>query len=107
MKKNILIVDDEPGIVDVVREGLTMKNYGVYTALGVDAALEILYHNKIDLVVTDIAMPGKNGFNLIEDMKSVKTLKKIPVIMLTGLKTKEMVRKGLKLGVYDYLIKPV
>ncbi len=107
MNQTILIVDDEPGILEVVKEALTQKEYEVHSAEGVDAALKILAMNKIDLIITDIAMPGKNGFVLVEEIRKSHKNRNLPVIMLTGLKTKDMVKRGLELKVNDYLTKPV
>ncbi|MCP4724603.1 MAG: response regulator [bacterium] len=107
MNEKILIVDDEPGILEVVGEALRQKDFEVFSAESVNAALKILAVQKIDLLITDIAMPGKNGFILVEEIRKGHKNRNLPVIMLTGLKTKDMVKRGVNLRVKDYLTKPV
>lgn len=70
MKNAVLIVDDEPDILEEAAEALADEGYGVHCAGSVDQALEILHQNKdISLVVTDLKMPGKTGADLIRETR--------------------------------------
>ncbi|MFC1564828.1 response regulator [candidate division KSB1 bacterium] len=107
MNSTILLVDDDRGILEVVSEALQHEEYEVLLAESVNGALKILATHKVELLITDIAMPGKNGFVLVEEIRKGHKNRNLPVIMLTGLKTKDMVKRGLQLKVNDYLTKPV
>lgn len=101
----ILLVDDEVPFVETMGKRLTKRNYIVKTANDGQEALDILDKNKnMDVIILDVKMPGLNG---IETLKEIK--KRIPlaeVIMLTGHATVETAIDGMKLGAYDYLMKP-
>ncbi len=107
MGKKILVVDDELNILEVLKESLLTREHEVDTANNVDDGFDMILRSSYDIVITDIAMPGKNGFDLVKSIRDKPELKDLPIIMLTGLKTKEMVSKGLQLGVNAYLAKPI
>ena len=101
---NILVVDDEA----VIREGLTRTLEGdgliVDTAKNGHAAIEFMQQKEFDLVITDLKMPGMNGF---EVLNAVKVLQPgIPVIMITGFATVESAVEAMKNGTVDYIVKP-
>ena len=106
MKKTLLVVDDSPNILKLLKFNLGMK-YTVITALNGAECLNIMKYNKApDLVLTDIAMPEVDGFDLIKKIRATALYKNIPVIFLTAMAKNSDRIKGLKLGAEDYIIKP-
>lgn len=104
MKKHlILVVDDEPAIVRLVRTKLQTDGYGVITADRGEQALEILENERPDLVVLDLMMPGIDGF---ETLRRIRTESQVPVIMLTARASDADRLKGFAGGVDDYVTKP-
>lgn len=101
---HLLIVDDEPSICEILYHFLVSKGYSVHTALSGDQALEILHTTSIDLIVTDIKMPGMTGVDLLKHVKD--NLPTVPVLMTTGFPTLDTAIEALKLGAFDYLTKP-
>lgn len=101
---NLLIVEDEPSIVDVVSRGLIAEGFTVSVAPDGIYGEKMALENHFDLIILDIMLPGKNGLALCEIIKKEKP--DCPIIMLTALGTTENVVKGLDIGADDYLIKP-
>ena len=99
----VLVVDDEPRLVDVVRMNLEVEGYRVLTAANGMEALARLTQDLPDLVVLDVMMPEMDGF---ETLKRLREVSSVPVIMLT-VRAEEADRiKGLEIGADDYLTKP-
>ncbi len=99
----VLVVDDEPRLVDVVRMNLEVEGYRVVSAGNGLEALETLKHDLPDLVVLDVMMPEMDGFETLEHIREVSN---VPVIMLT-VRAEESDRiRGLEIGADDYLTKP-
>lgn len=104
MKTRILLVDDEEEFVQALSERLTIRNYDVTTSLrGEDAIVKVKDHD-FDVVILDVAMPGMNGIETLRQIKGIKPLTE--VIMLTGRATVDTAIDGMKLGAYDYIMKP-
>lgn len=104
-KKQILIVDDEPTVLDFVRKVLVRNGFECRTAEDAGKALAELNQNGADLVVTDIHMPGSDGTWLLETVK--QQWPNVPVIMLTGDGEADVAVACLKSGAADYLLKPI
>ncbi len=102
--RRILLVDDEPDILDVCQRILETEGFQVETAPSGDAALERVKQQSFDLLVTDIKMPGMDGLDLVRAVK--QTTPHIPCIIMTGFSTMDTTLKALKLGVDEYIIKP-
>lgn len=103
-RKQILIVDDEASICEILAQFLRKKGYEVFTAGSGESALDILSNESIDLVVTDIKMPGISGVDLLKYIN--ENQQTIPVLITTGFPTLDTAIEALKLGAYDYLTKP-
>ena len=103
-KWRILVVDDEPGMVESLRMLLTQMGYQVSTAENGYAATEELRHNDYDVVVTDLMMDGTTGYDILEFVNAEQL--NIPVLVLTGLGSVDAAVKALKQGAYDYVLKP-
>jgi DNA-binding NtrC family response regulator len=104
MKIRVLLVDDEEEFVETLAQRLEVRDLDVTTALSGADALERLDHGEIDVVVLDLQMPGVDGIQVLRKIKEQKPL--IEVIMLTGHATVETAIEGMKLGAFDFLIKP-
>lgn len=99
----VLVVDDEPRLVDVVRLNLEMEGYRVITASNGYEALERLKADLPDLVALDVMMPDMDGF---ETLARIREVSSVPVLMLT-VRAEESDRiRGLEIGADDYLTKP-
>jgi two-component system chemotaxis response regulator CheY len=106
MGKNILLVDDFENTIFVTGLTLEQKGYNIFKALSGEQALKILDLNQIDLIITDYNMPGMNGVELVEKIKSRIGLGKIPILMLST-ETKQTVKdRAFDIGVTAWVKKP-
>ncbi|HEY7031538.1 MAG TPA: response regulator transcription factor [Thermomicrobiales bacterium] len=104
MRKHlILVVDDEPAIVRLVRAKLLADGYAVATAGRGEEALEFLENERPDLIVLDLMMPGMDGF---ETLRRIRTTSQVPVILLTARAGDHDKLRGLEGGADDYVTKP-
>ncbi len=102
---NILLVDDDAQFVDVMRKRLTMRSMEVFHAgSGEEAMQKLASHGEIEVVILDVKLPGCSGIEVLRLIKQQYPL--IEVIMLTGNATVESAIDGLRLGAWDYLMKP-
>jgi len=111
-KGKILVVDDEPDIVDMLRMMLESASYEVVSAYDGKEGIEKAKKEKPDAVVLDLMMPGMDGFEACKEMKQDADLKDIPVLVLTAISrhfsdTKYARNMGLDLVSDDYIDKPV
>ena len=106
MSKRILLVDDEQDILDLLKYNLEAEGYETIMAVNGLQALE-LAQNSPDLIILDVMLPGKDGWEVIRQLRQAENTKGIPVIFLTakGGEIDEVV--GLELGADDYIIKPI
>ncbi len=100
----VLIVDDEPGMRDMLSWSLRDSGYGVKTASNGAEAVELMRATPVDLVITDLTMPRLGGFGLLA--AAAASPLKTPVIVVTGFGTVEMAVHAMKLGAADFLLKP-
>ena len=107
MTARILVVDDVKANVNLLKTRLEQEYYEVLTAFDGQSALQMLENEAIDLVLLDIMMPGIDGFEVCQKLKSNAATSHIPVVMVTALdQMKDRVR-GLECGADDFLTKPV
>ncbi len=104
MKEHILIVDDEEMIRDLLTSALQQEKYVCHQAANVDEAFMLLERQQIDLVISDIMMPGRSGVELLRDLK--KADPDIAVLMITGLSDMNTAMECVHLGADDYITKP-
>ena len=100
----ILVVDDEPGMRDMLADALALANYETHTAVDGFDALKRIRAEKFDLVISDVNMPRMNGFDLLQDLREHND--ETPVILLTARGDRNDVTAGLKYGADDYVTKP-
>ena len=103
-KERILVVDDALDTLEVLSRNLSSKGYQVFTASSVPEALQILDEIPIDLVVTDLKMPGVSGLDLVRHVR--ENMKNTEVMMITGYATIEGAVEAVKTGAEEYLAKP-
>jgi two-component system response regulator HydG len=102
---NILVADDDPGLRESLERTLAREGYRVVVASDGQAALERLQSGGVDLVLTDLKMPGLSGIELLRAAKAIAP--DVDVILLTAFGTIEEAVKAMKDGAYDFLTKPV
>ena len=106
MSKRILIVDDEEVIRKFLKIHLTKLGYEVTEAEDGEKAIEKIGGGKFDLIICDVMMPNKNGWEVIKEVKSNPELNEIPIILLTAKNDDVDMFKGYELGANYYMTKP-
>ncbi|MBU1076868.1 MAG: response regulator [Spirochaetes bacterium] len=101
----ILVVDDEKLNRDLLKAFLA--DYNIVTADRGSKALQAVKRQRVDLILLDILMPGMNGIEVLKQLKTMKKVQDIPVIILTALKDRDLKIRGLEAGASDFLLKPV
>ncbi|MFZ5559209.1 MAG: response regulator [Patescibacteria group bacterium] len=105
MAKKILFVEDEPSLQKAISEVLIQEGYKVLSASDGEEGLKITREEKPDLILLDLILPKKDGFEVLKELKADQELKDIPVIVLTNLEGVGDVEKALSLGAKTYLVK--
>tara|TARA_R110002126_G_scaffold14175_2_gene60299 strand:- start:1153 stop:1827 length:675 start_codon:yes stop_codon:yes gene_type:complete len=101
---NLLIVEDEPSLLSILRKGFIEKNNDVSVAMDGKTALEMINNYTFDVVILDIMLPEINGIELCRRLRASKNF--VPILLLTALGTSENIVTGLNAGADDYLVKP-
>lgn len=102
----ILVVDDEPDIVDIIRFYLQTNGYAVVCAADGPAALARVFADTPDLILLDVRMPGMSGFEVLQQLKADARTAQTPVILLTARADMPAVTQGWNLGADNYVTKP-
>lgn len=102
----ILIIDDVEEIRENLAEYLELKGYDVLVGNNGSEGIELIRKNEFDLVVCDVVMPQKNGFDVLDYLKSKPETRNIPFIFLSASAQKEEIEKGASSPADAYLIKP-
>lgn len=100
----LLIVEDEPNLLSVIRKGLSEKNHEVSAALDGTTALEMISNNTFDVVILDLMLPDINGLEICRRLRAQNNF--VPILMLTALDSSENIVTGLNAGADDYMAKP-
>lgn len=105
-KRKILVTDDEPPVVQIIRTNLLIEGYEVVTAYdGVECLQKVASENP-DLLILDVMMPRKDGWAVLEELKTNPQTEHLPVVMLTALGGVSDMDRGARLGNDCYLTKP-
>jgi DNA-binding response OmpR family regulator len=105
-KKKILVVDDEPNILMSIEFILEMEGYEVHTARDGDEALDVAERVRPDLILLDVNMPRKDGYEVCRMLRKREDLAGMKVIMLTAKGQTLEMKKGLEVGADEYVTKP-
>ncbi|HMB65358.1 MAG TPA: response regulator [Patescibacteria group bacterium] len=104
-KQKILIAEDDKFISRAYGNGLQQAGFEVLIATDGVKAKEMIKKKKPDLILLDLIMPEKDGFDVLKEIKKDSKLKKIPVLILSNLGQDPDIEKGKELGAVDYLVK--
>lgn len=103
--KKILFIEDEATLQEAMGEALKQHGYKVISALDGKIGLRLAKNQKPDLILLDLILPNKNGFEVLEEIKRIEETKNIPIIVLTNMEGMKDLDKALSLGATTYLVK--
>jgi DNA-binding response OmpR family regulator len=103
----LLVVDDEPAALKIVKSILTRARYHVVSYDSAEKALEFLKENSADCIITDALMPGLNGYDFVKCLRLNSKLADLPILMLTRKRARKDIQLAVDAGVTDYVIKPI
>src|SRR6185312_3536303 len=106
-KRTILIADDEPDILEILHFNLFSEGYEVIRATNGNEAVDLAKKHKPDLIILDVMMPGKTGFQVCKILRAHKEFENTIIIFLTALNDESTEIKGLETGGDDYITKPI
>jgi len=104
-KKKVLVVEDDSNLRQALVEFLETDNFSVVSATDGENAITLTKDNMPDIVLLDIILPKKDGFDVIRELKSDEKTKDIPIVLLTNLGSLSDIEKALELGATTYLVK--
>ena len=102
---SILVCEDDFAIKTMISTKLKQENYSVHTAQNGQEALNLMEKQQIDLVISDIMMPEMNGYEFVQTLRETKYT--LPILMITAKSQLESLEEAFKLGVDDYMVKPL
>ena len=104
-KKKILIIEDDGILQKALQEFLADEGFEIFSALDGEEGIKLGKEKNPDLILLDIILPKKDGYEVLKEIKSDENTKKIPVILLTNLGSLNDVERAVELGATTYLIK--
>ena len=103
--KKILFIEDDSNFVQSLKDVIEREGFGFISAFDGEKGLELIKKERPDLILLDLILPRKSGFDVLAEIKADEELKTIPVIILTNLENDKDVERALSLGVSTYLVK--
>jgi DNA-binding response OmpR family regulator len=104
-KKKILIIEDDKFLLKLYSDKLRRAGFEVFEALTGEEGLNKISTENPDLIILDLILPRKSGFEILSELKIDSKTKDIPIIILTNLEQKSDIKRGLEMGAKSYLIK--
>ncbi len=106
-RRKILLVDDEAGFAELLRDLLEMDNYEVVTAENGEEGLEKLKTFVPDVIISDVVMPKMSGFEMFKQVKASPETSTLPFLFITGFQDERVLAEARKIGVFGILRKPI
>lgn len=103
--KKILIIEDDKFLRELISQKISKEGYEIAEAVDGEKGIESVKSEKPDLILLDLILPGIDGFEVLDRIKSDPEAAQIPVIILSNLGQRDDIEKGLKMGATDFLIK--
>ena len=104
-KKKVLVVEDDATLRQALTEFLEADEFSVVSATDGEEAINLTKNNNPDIILLDIILPKKDGFDVIREIKADDSIKDIPIVLLTNLGSLSDIEKALALGATTYLVK--
>ncbi|SLM31228.1 Response regulator receiver protein [Desulfamplus magnetovallimortis] len=101
----VVLIDDEEEFSSTLAERLTLRGYETQTAASGEAGLDLVSNQPFDIAILDLLMPGMSGLDTLRQIKSLTP--ELPVVLLTGHGSTREGMEGMRLGAFDYLMKPL
>ena len=105
--KTILWVEDDAFLSEIITQKLNKRGCKYFFAKDSEQAFEVLKNNVPDVIILDILLPGKDGFEILAEIKKDAKLKDVPVIMLTNFNQQEKIDQAMPLGAVKFLVKAI
>ena len=105
VKKIVLLVDDDPDVLKVIKSQLEYEGYAVLMEQTGEAAIEAVRRVKLMAVLLDLGLVGMGGFEVLSRIKQIKP--EVPVMIVTGCHNENEARKSFEMGAWDYITKPI
>lgn len=105
LSKILLVVDDNPSVLKVIKEQLEQEGYAVITEKTGQGVEETVQYTKLMAVLLDLGLPDADGFDILQKIKTMKP--SLPVIIVTGRHEESEARRAFELGAWDYVTKPI
>ena len=102
---HVLVVEDDQKLNQIVCASLNASGYTAHCALSGQQAFDLLYKQSIDVIISDIMMPGVDGFELVQSVRSVN--KTIPILLMTARDDLAAKQRSFRAGIDDYMVKPI
>ena len=106
MSKMVLLIEDEPNIIEAINFLLKRDGWGVKTHANGHDALDAIHRNKPDLIVLDVMLPGKSGYEILRDLRTEEDNRALPVLMLTARGQDKDRDLATQLGATRFMTKP-
>lgn len=104
-KRTVLVIEDEAFILDLLVYKFKDQDWKIVSAMNGEAGIEKAKEEKPDIILLDILLPGMNGYEVLEQLKSDESMKDIPVLVLSNYGQKGEIEKSKELGAVDHLVK--
>lgn len=102
---HVLVVEDDVRFNQIVCASLNAAGYAVQGCTNASEAFEVLHESGVDIIISDIMMPGIDGFEFVEDVRRIN--KRIPILLMTARDDLSAKRQGFRAGIDDYMVKPI